>query len=80
MCPSTYIFLCVWAWLKLLEPWNLFAQLLFVFGAMSQLGPFEVGQIKAHLHHGLKGAAIVELLKKTGWEVAVVEHSCLFCN
>jgi len=54
----------VWAWLKLLKPWTLFAQLLFVFGAMSQLGPFEVGQIKAHLHHGLKGAAIVELLKK----------------
>ena len=31
---------------------------------MSQLGPFEVGQIKAHLHHGLGGAAILGLLKK----------------
>ena len=31
---------------------------------MSQLGPFEVGQIKAHLHHGLSGAAIVGILRK----------------
>jgi hypothetical protein len=31
---------------------------------MSKLGPFEVGQIKAHLHHGLTGAAIVGILRK----------------
>ena len=31
---------------------------------MARLGPFEVGQIKAHLHHGLAGAAIVGILKK----------------
>jgi len=31
---------------------------------MSRLGPFEVGQIKAHLHHGLSGAAILGILKK----------------
>ena len=30
----------------------------------ARLGPFEVGQIKAHLHHGLSGAAIVKILKK----------------
>ena len=31
---------------------------------MSQLGPFEIGQIKAHLYHELTGATIVDILKK----------------
>ena len=31
---------------------------------MSQLSPFEVGQIKAHVHHGLSGAAISRILRK----------------
>jgi len=38
---------------------------------MPQLGPFDVGQIKAHLHDGLKGADILKILKqpdgKTLW-------------
>ena len=36
----------------------------FLLREMSRLGPFEVGQIKAHLHHGLSGAAILGILKK----------------
>jgi len=31
---------------------------------MSRLGPFEVGQIKAHLYDGLSGADILRILKK----------------
>ena len=31
---------------------------------MSQLTPFEVGQIKAHVHHGMSGAAISKVLRK----------------
>jgi hypothetical protein len=31
---------------------------------MSQLSPFEVGQIKAHVHHGMSGAAISRILRK----------------
>ena len=31
---------------------------------MSQLSPFDVGQIKAHLHHGMSGASIARLLRK----------------
>ena len=31
---------------------------------MSQLSPFEIGQIKAHVHHGLGGAEISRLLLK----------------
>jgi hypothetical protein len=31
---------------------------------MSQLSPFDVGQIKAHDHHGLSGAAISRILRK----------------
>ena len=29
-----------------------------------QLGPFEVGQIKAHIHHGLSAAAIARIVCK----------------
>jgi hypothetical protein len=43
---------------------------------MARLGPFEVGQIKAHLHHGLSGADIVGILKKpdgkTTWSTQAV--------
>jgi hypothetical protein len=46
---------------------------------MSQLGPFEVGQIKAHLHDGLTGADILRILKKpdgkTGWSPQVVYNA-----
>ena len=39
--------------------------------AMAHLGPFEVGQIKAHLYDGLTGPQILGILKKpdgkTGW-------------
>ena len=31
---------------------------------MSHLSPFDVGQIKAHLHHGLSGATIAGILRK----------------
>ena len=31
---------------------------------MSQLSPFDIGQIKAHVHHGMSGAAISRLLRK----------------
>ena len=31
---------------------------------MSQLSPFDIGQVKAHLHHGLKGAAISRIMVK----------------
>ena len=31
---------------------------------MSQFSPFEVGQIKAHVYHGLSGAAISRILYK----------------
>ena len=31
---------------------------------MYQLSPFDVGQIKAHLHHGLSGAAISRTMVK----------------
>ncbi len=31
---------------------------------MARLGPFEIGQIKAHLHHGLGPTAIAGLVKK----------------
>jgi hypothetical protein len=37
---------------------------------MAQLGPFEVGQIKAHLHDGLSGADIVRILKKPDGKTA----------
>ena len=30
---------------------------------MSQLSPFEVGQIKAHVHHGMSGAAISRITR-----------------
>ena len=53
--------------------------LVVLLGAMSQLGPFEVGQIKAHLHDGLKGAKILEILKKpdgkTGWSKQAVYNA-----
>ena len=32
--------------------------------ANARLTPFEIGQIKAHVYHGLKGAAISRVLKK----------------
>lgn len=35
---------------------------------MSQLGPFEVGQIKAHLHDGLTGAEILDIVTKPDGE------------
>ena len=59
---------CMNSRLKNKVVWLLFLSLCCT---MSQLGPFEVGQIKAHLHHGLTGAAILGILKKpdgkTGW-------------
>ena len=33
---------------------------------MAQLGPFEIGQIKAHVSHGMGGAAISRILFKPG--------------
>ena len=35
-----------------------------MLSTMSHLGPFELGQIKAHLYHGLSGAEIARILKK----------------
>ena len=46
--------------------------LFWLFSAMSRLTPFEVGQIKAHLHHDLGAAAISKLVTKTdGQQVSV---------
>ena len=35
---------------------------------MAQLGPFDIGQIKAHVHHGLSGAAISRILVQADGE------------
>ena len=51
---------------------------------MARLGPFEVGQIKAHLHHGLSGADIVGILKKpdgkTTWSTQAVYDVQYLCH
>ena len=35
---------------------------------MAQLGPFDIWQIKAHVHHGLSGAAISRILVQADGE------------
>lgn len=44
---------------------------------MSQFTPFEIGQIKAHVYHGLSGAAISRILVKpdgkTGWSETAIQ-------
>lgn len=47
-----------------MHAWRLLLFLVAAVPTMSRLGPFEVGQIKAHLHDGLTGAAILGILKK----------------
>ena len=46
---------------------------------MADLGPFEVGQIKAHLYDGLTGSQILGILKKpdgkTGWSKQAVYNA-----
>ena len=41
-----------------------FAFCFAILSIMFRLGAFEVGQIKAHMHHGLSGADIVRIMKK----------------
>ena len=49
-------------------------------GAMSgyQLSPFDVGQVEAHLQHGLKAAEIARVLVKSGgvstWSDNAIKH------
>ena len=43
---------------------------------MARLTPFEVGQIKAHLHHGLGPCAIAAVVKKVDGERVSVQAVC----
>ena len=40
-----------------------------------QLGPFELGQIKAHLEHGLKSPAIAKRLLEADGKSAYIENA-----
>ena len=41
----------------------------------ARLGPFEVGQIKAHMHHGLNPTDISKLVKKPGGKLTFSAHA-----
>ena len=41
---------------------------------MARLTPFEIGQIKAHLHHGLGATAIANLVAKIDAAISAGPH------
>ena len=43
---------------------------------MAQFSPFDIGQIKAHMHHGLGGAAISRILVKADGKSQWTEKAC----
>ena len=42
-------------------------RLCFLVAAMSQFSPFDIGQIKAHMYHGLCGAEIARICRHIPW-------------